>query len=122
RHLVRLRTQCRRVHAGPGSTLPILLCPWRGRLSPAAPRRQPRHGLSGRQEDHPWHAGRRAGPLLRRFPVHMTLSEYVLFASSSLFVIMDPIATVPLFLAMTPGDTAARRIQMARLACAIAAG
>jgi multiple antibiotic resistance protein len=52
----------------------------------------------------------------------MTLFEYVLFASSSMFVIMDPIATVPVFLAMTPGDTAGRRIQMARLACAVAAG
>jgi multiple antibiotic resistance protein len=47
----------------------------------------------------------------------MTLSEYVLFALSSLFVIMDPIATVPVFLAMTTGDTTQKRIRTARLAC-----
>jgi multiple antibiotic resistance protein len=52
----------------------------------------------------------------------MTLIEYTLFAFSSLFVIIDPVATVPVFLAMTPGDSAAKRIRMARLACAIAAG
>ncbi len=51
----------------------------------------------------------------------MTLSEYVLFAFSSLFVIIDPIATVPLFLAMTPGDSFSKRIRTARLACVISA-
>jgi len=52
----------------------------------------------------------------------VTLSEYTLFAFSSLFVIMDPIATVPVFLAMTPGDTIERRVGMARMACVVAAG
>jgi MarC family membrane protein len=52
----------------------------------------------------------------------MTLSEYALLASSSLFVIIDPLATVPAFLAMTPTDTPQQRIKMARLACAVSAG
>lgn len=51
----------------------------------------------------------------------MTLFEYTLFAFSSLFVIMDPIATVPVFLAMTPGDAVDRRLRMARMACLVAA-
>lgn len=52
----------------------------------------------------------------------MTLFEYTLFAFSSLFVIMDPIATVPVFLAMTPDDTVAKRVRMARIACLVATG
>lgn len=48
--------------------------------------------------------------------------EFSLLAFSSLFVIVDPIATVPAFLAMTPSDTPAQRIRMARLACAVCAG
>ena len=52
----------------------------------------------------------------------MNLPEYILFASSSLFVIIDPLATVPAFLAMTPTDTPAQRIRMARLACWVSAG
>ncbi len=52
----------------------------------------------------------------------MTLSEYVLLASSSLFVIIDPIATVPAFLAMTPNDSPAVRSRMAGLACGVAGG
>ena len=48
--------------------------------------------------------------------------EYTLLAFSSLFVIVDPIAAVPAFLAMTPTDTPAARIRMARLACMVAAG
>lgn len=51
----------------------------------------------------------------------MSLVEYALLATSSLFVIVDPIATVPAFLAMTPNDTADQRSRMARLACVIAA-
>ena len=50
------------------------------------------------------------------------LLEYILFAASSLFVIIDPIALVPVFLAMTPDDSPAQRIKMAKLACLIAAG
>jgi multiple antibiotic resistance protein len=49
----------------------------------------------------------------------MTLGSYLLLAFSSLFVIVDPIATVPAFLAMTPHDTPAERIRMARLASII---
>lgn len=52
----------------------------------------------------------------------MSLPEYILLAASSLFVIVDPLATVPAFLAMTPTDTPAQRIRMARLACCVAAG
>ena len=52
----------------------------------------------------------------------MTLPAYVLLAFSSLFVIVDPLATVPAFLAMTPTDTPAQRIKMARLACWVTAG
>jgi len=37
-------------------------------------------------------------------------------------VIIDPLATVPAFLAMTPTDTPEQRIRMARLACCVAAG
>jgi multiple antibiotic resistance protein len=52
----------------------------------------------------------------------VSLPEYILLASSSLFVIIDPLATVPAFLAMTPTDSPAERIRMARLACCVAAG
>lgn len=48
--------------------------------------------------------------------------EFTLLAFSSLFVIVDPIATVPAFLAMTPHDTPASRVRMARLACLVSAG
>src|ERR1051326_1737129 len=51
----------------------------------------------------------------------MNLHEYVLLAASSLFVIIDPIATVPAFLAMTPNDPPRERIRMARMACMISA-
>lgn len=46
----------------------------------------------------------------------------MLLAFSSLFVIVDPLATVPAFLAMTPNDTPAQRVKMARLACWVTAG
>src|SRR6266481_7712468 len=52
----------------------------------------------------------------------MSLMEYMLLATSSLFVIIDPLATVPAFLAMTPTDTPEQRIRMARLACCVMAG
>src|SRR5207245_6547694 len=51
----------------------------------------------------------------------MNLHEYVLLAASSLFVIIDPIAIVPAFLAMTPSDSPQDRIRMARMACVISA-
>jgi len=50
-----------------------------------------------------------------------TLLGYALLALSSLFVIIDPIATVPAFLAMTSHDTAEQRTRMARLACFVMA-
>jgi len=40
-----------------------------------------------------------------------------LFAFSSLFVIVDPVAAVPAFVAMTSHDTVAQRLRMARVAC-----
>jgi MarC family membrane protein len=52
----------------------------------------------------------------------MSLTEYALLATSSLFVIIDPLATVPAFLAMTPTDTPEQRMKMARLACCVSAG
>ncbi|MBM3876216.1 MAG: MarC family protein [Verrucomicrobia bacterium] len=51
----------------------------------------------------------------------MTLFAFTLLAFSSLFVIVDPIATIPAFLAMTPRDTPEQRTRMARLACIVAA-
>ena len=47
----------------------------------------------------------------------MNLSEYILLAASSLFVIVDPLATAPAFLAMTPNDTPEQRLRTARIAC-----
>ena len=52
----------------------------------------------------------------------MTLTAYTALAASSLFVIIDPIATIPAFLAMTPNDTPQERNRMAGLACGVAAG
>ncbi len=52
----------------------------------------------------------------------MTLPAYIFLAASSLFVIVDPLAVIPAFLAMTPTDTPEQRIKMARLACGVTAG
>jgi multiple antibiotic resistance protein len=52
----------------------------------------------------------------------MSLVEYGFLAVTSLFVIMDPIALIPTFLAMTPMDLPQERIRMARLACFVSAG
>jgi multiple antibiotic resistance protein len=52
----------------------------------------------------------------------MHLIEYTLLALSSLFVIIDPIATVPAFIAMTPNDPPKAKLRMARIACFVAAG
>ncbi len=52
----------------------------------------------------------------------MSLPEYILLAASSLFVIVNPLAAVPAFLAMTPSDSPEQRIRMARLACCVMAG
>ena len=50
----------------------------------------------------------------------MTPTEYGVLAFSSLFVIVDPIATVPAYLAMTARYTLAQRLRMARVACLVA--
>ena len=55
-------------------------------------------------------------------PARMTLLEYILLAASSLFVIIDPLATIPAFIAMTPNDTPEERIRMAALACWVTGG
>ncbi|MBI2948695.1 MAG: NAAT family transporter [Verrucomicrobia bacterium] len=52
----------------------------------------------------------------------MGLMEYILFAAGSLFMIMDPISLIPVFVAITPEDTPQQREKMARLACLVAAG
>lgn len=52
----------------------------------------------------------------------MSLIEFSLLAVSSLFVIVDPIAVIPAFLAITPGDNPVQRSKMARMACLIMAG
>jgi multiple antibiotic resistance protein len=52
----------------------------------------------------------------------MSLLAYLFLATSSLFVIVDPIAAVPAFVAMTPANTATERIRMARLAALVMAG
>ncbi len=52
----------------------------------------------------------------------MSLVEYTLLAAGSLFVIVDPLAAVPAFLAMTPNDPPEQRVRMARLACLVTTG
>jgi multiple antibiotic resistance protein len=49
------------------------------------------------------------------------LLQYVLFAFSSLFIIVDPLATIPAFISMTPDETVRDRQRMARLACTVMA-
>ncbi len=52
----------------------------------------------------------------------MNLLEYTLFAFTSMFVIVDPLAIIPVFLSMTERDSPAAQKRMAGLACAVAAG
>ncbi|MBI4050988.1 MAG: NAAT family transporter [Elusimicrobia bacterium] len=52
----------------------------------------------------------------------MSLIEYALLAGGSLFAIVNPVAAVPGFLAMTPNDTVENRLRMARRACLTCAG
>jgi multiple antibiotic resistance protein len=52
----------------------------------------------------------------------MAPTEYAVLAFSSLFVIVDPIATVPAFLAMTANSTLSQRLRAARTACLIVIG
>ena len=51
----------------------------------------------------------------------MRLTEYILLASSSLFVIVEPLACIPAFLAMTPDDNFQQRSRTAGLACVVVA-
>jgi multiple antibiotic resistance protein len=52
----------------------------------------------------------------------MSLPEYTLLAFSSLFVIVDPFAVIPAFIAMTPNDSPADRTRMAKIASLVVAG
>ena len=45
-----------------------------------------------------------------------TLTHYAVVAFASLFILVDPLATAPLFLVMTEGDPPDKRRQMARRA------
>ena len=51
----------------------------------------------------------------------MNLVEYAFLAFSSMFVIIDPMAAVPAFLAMTSEDSPQLRDRTARLACIVVA-
>jgi multiple antibiotic resistance protein len=48
--------------------------------------------------------------------------KFTLLALGSLFVILDPIAVIPAFVAMTTNDPPAAKLRMARLACSVACG
>ncbi|GBD25541.1 hypothetical protein HRbin30_00864 [bacterium HR30] len=48
--------------------------------------------------------------------------EYTILSFTTLFVIVDPIAVVPAFLAMTPDQSSEARLNTARVACSVAAG
>jgi multiple antibiotic resistance protein len=50
------------------------------------------------------------------------LLTFTLLAFSALFVVVDPIAVVPLFISLTPNDSADRRREMATRACLVAWG
>jgi multiple antibiotic resistance protein len=52
----------------------------------------------------------------------MSLLEYTFLAFSSLFVIVDPVAVIPAFIAMTPNDSPSDRMRMAKIASLIVAG
>lgn len=64
--------------------------------------------IRGQTENHP--------------PPTVTLIEYSLLAFVTLIAIVSPISTAPIFLAITPNDTRADRIRMARIACLTVAG
>lgn len=51
----------------------------------------------------------------------MPLVEYAVLAIVALFLIINPLSTVPVFLAITPGESPAARVRTARLACLVAA-
>lgn len=45
--------------------------------------------------------------------------KFAILSFASLFVIVDPIGVIPIFLAMTPDNTPAERLKMAGLACVV---
>ena len=51
----------------------------------------------------------------------MSVLEFAVLAPFALFVIINPLSTVPLFLAMTPSDSPQTRTDMVRIACIVAA-
>jgi len=51
----------------------------------------------------------------------MSTLEFLLLAPVSLFVIVSPLSTAPLFLAMTEDNTPQERVRQARVACILAA-
>src|SRR5262245_16812175 len=52
-------------------------------------------------------------------PAELSVGAFTLLALSSLFVIVDPLACVPGFLAMTEGNSEANRRRMARTASVV---
>lgn len=52
----------------------------------------------------------------------MGLASYSLLTLSSFFVILNPLAVAPAFLAITPNDSPDTRVRMARTACLVATG
>ncbi len=52
----------------------------------------------------------------------MNLTDFAILSFASLFVIVDPVGLIPAFLAMTPSNTPAERIRMARLASVVTFG
>ncbi len=52
----------------------------------------------------------------------MEIINFALMSAGSLFAIINPLAAVPTFFAMTPENTEAERIRMARTACITATG
>ena len=52
----------------------------------------------------------------------MDLTEYALFCFGTLFVIVDPVAAVPAFIAMTASHSIPDRVRTARLACLVTSG
>jgi multiple antibiotic resistance protein len=70
-----------------------------------------------------WHG---AGITLEQNGMHSAefthLVTFTLLAVSSLFAVLDPIAAVPAFVAMTASDTPESKLRMARLACSVAGG
>lgn len=52
----------------------------------------------------------------------MSLTEFALFSFGTLFVIVDPVAAVPAFIAMTAQYSVPDRVRTARLASAVTAG